>query len=34
LIALVAPWWALALNVAVRVHLLRMRYQPVPLVAR
>ena len=34
LLALVAPWWALALNVAVRVHLLRMRYQPVPLVAR
>ena len=34
LIALVAPWWALALNVAVRVHLLRMRYKPVPLVAR
>ena len=34
LIALVAPWWALALNVAVRVHLLRMRHQPVPLVAR
>lgn len=33
LIALVAPWLALALNVAVRVHLLRMRYQPVPLVA-
>jgi len=33
LIALVAPWWALALNVAVRVYLLRLRYQPVPLVA-
>jgi len=32
LLALVAPWWALALNVAVRVHLLRMRYQPAPLV--
>ena len=27
LIALVAPWVALALNVAVRVHLLRIRYQ-------
>ena len=34
LLALVAPWWALALNVAVRVHLLRMRYQPVPLAPR
>ncbi len=28
LLALVAPWVALALNVAVRVHLLRIRYQP------
>jgi len=28
LIALVAPWVALAINVAVRVHLLRIRYQP------
>jgi uncharacterized membrane protein len=28
LIALVAPWVALAMNVAVRVHLLRIRYQP------
>jgi len=27
LIALVAPWVALALNGAVRVHLLRIRYQ-------
>ena len=27
LIALVAPWVALALNIAVRVHLLRIRYQ-------
>ena len=27
LIALVAPWVALAINVAVRVHLLRIRYQ-------
>jgi uncharacterized membrane protein len=27
-LALVAPWLALALTVAVRVHLLRMRYQP------
>ena len=34
LLALVAPWSALALNVAVRVHLLRMRYKPVPRVAR
>jgi uncharacterized membrane protein len=33
LIALVAPWVALAMNVAVRVHLLRIRYQP-PKVAR
>jgi len=31
-LALVAPWWALAINIAVRLHLLRMRYQPVPLV--
>ena len=30
LLALVAPWVALALNVAVRVHLLRIRYRPVP----
>jgi uncharacterized membrane protein len=28
LVALVAPWVALAMNVAVRVHLLRIRYQP------
>ena len=28
LLALVAPWVALAVNVAVRVHLLRIRYQP------
>jgi hypothetical protein len=28
LIALVAPWLALALNVAVRLHLLSIRYQP------
>ncbi|HEX5030099.1 MAG TPA: TMEM175 family protein [Candidatus Eisenbacteria bacterium] len=28
LIALVAPWLALALNIAVRLHLLRIRYQP------
>ena len=28
LIAMVAPWLALALNVAVRLHLLRIRYQP------
>lgn len=28
LIALVAPWLALAINVAVRLHLLRIRYQP------
>ena len=34
LIALVAPWWALALNVAVRLHLLRIRYQPAPSAAR
>ncbi len=33
LIALVAPWWALAINVAVRLHLIRMRYQP-PLAPR
>ena len=31
-LALVAPWWALAINIAVRLHLLRMRYEPVPLV--
>ncbi|MEZ0332514.1 MAG: TMEM175 family protein [Gemmatimonadales bacterium] len=34
LIALVAPWWALAVNIAVRLHLLRMRYEPAPLVPR
>jgi len=34
LIALVAPWWALALNVAVRLHLLRIRYQLAPSVPR
>ncbi|HET7853315.1 MAG TPA: TMEM175 family protein [Candidatus Methylomirabilis sp.] len=34
LIALVAPWLALALNVAVRLHLLRIRYQPAPSVPR
>ena len=32
LLALVAPFLALALTVAVRVHLLRMRYEPVPAV--
>jgi uncharacterized membrane protein len=31
-IALVAPYVALALNVAVRLHLLRIRYQPAPSV--
>jgi TMEM175 potassium channel family protein len=31
-LALVAPWLALAINIAVRLHLLRMRYEPVPLV--
>jgi uncharacterized membrane protein len=31
-LALVAPWWALAINIAVRLHLLRMRYEPLPLV--
>jgi uncharacterized membrane protein len=34
LLALVAPWWALALNVAVRLYLLRIRYRPAPSVAR
>jgi uncharacterized membrane protein len=32
LIALVAPWVALAINVAVRLHLLHIRYQPAPQV--
>ena len=32
LIALVAPWVALALNIAVRVHLLRIHYQAAKLV--
>ncbi len=30
LIALVAPWLSLAINVAMRVHLLRIPYQPAP----
>ena len=34
LTALVAPWVALVLNVAVRVHLLRIRYQPTQHEAR
>jgi hypothetical protein len=33
LIALVAPWLALAINVAVRLHLLRIRYHS-PAAAR
>jgi uncharacterized membrane protein len=32
LLALVLPWLALALNVAVRLYLLRVRYQPAPSV--
>jgi hypothetical protein len=34
LLALVAPLLALAVNVAVRVHLLRLRYRPAPAVLR
>ena len=30
LLALVEPWTALALNVAVRLYLLRVRYRPAP----
>ncbi len=30
LIALVAPWVALLINIAVRIHLLRIRYRPAP----
>lgn len=34
LLALVLPWLALALNVAVRLYLLSVRYQPTPLAVR
>jgi uncharacterized membrane protein len=34
LIALIAPWWALALNIAVRLHLVRMGYHPAAVAPR